>query len=90
MRVEALAQILLDEAFSRVAPAKDNILFQARRDDIGDGSLTRGDGYWGVGCTWLPGRPLVPADSLSFGRPSVAHGVSGIGIRPCEAGSIDE
>src|SRR5580700_3968802 len=35
MRVEAIAQILLDKALARVAPAQNDVLFQPRRNDIG-------------------------------------------------------
>src|SRR5262249_43598775 len=34
MRVEAIAEILFDQAFARVTPAKYDILFQAGRDDV--------------------------------------------------------
>src|ERR1700722_8340602 len=35
MRVEAIAQILLDKTLTRVAPAQDDVLFQPGGDDIG-------------------------------------------------------
>src|SRR5258705_2377940 len=35
MGVEALAEILLDQVLARMAPAKDDVVFQAPRDDVG-------------------------------------------------------
>src|SRR5260370_37573072 len=41
MRVEVLAQVLFDEALARVAPAQDDVLLEARRDDMRDTRLAR-------------------------------------------------
>ena len=41
MRVELLTEILLDQPLARMTPAKDDVLFQAGRDDTGDGRLPR-------------------------------------------------
>src|SRR6266567_1714524 len=42
MRVEVLAQVLFDQALARVAPAEDDVLLEARRDDMRDTRLARG------------------------------------------------
>src|SRR5665811_1515549 len=41
VRVELLAEILLNQSLARVTPTQHDVLFQARRDDIGDGRLPR-------------------------------------------------
>src|SRR6202142_755661 len=41
MRVELLAEILLDQSFARVTSTQYDVLFQAGCDDIGDGRRTR-------------------------------------------------
>jgi hypothetical protein len=39
MRIEPIAQILFDEAFTRVAPPKDNVLLKSRSDFIRHAAL---------------------------------------------------
>ena len=45
MRIELRAEILLDQPLARVTPTQHDVLFQARRDDIGDGRLPRA-AFW--------------------------------------------
>src|SRR5260370_26363054 len=67
MGVEVLAEILLDQVLARMAPAEDDVLFQAPRDDAGDRLLAGGDRR-----AWCPGAK-VAGHRFSFGRPN-GHG----------------
>jgi len=67
MGVEALAEILLDQVLARMAPAEDNVLFKAPRDDVGNRLLADG----GRGAR-RPGAK-VTGHRFSFGGPN-GHG----------------
>ena len=60
MGVEALAEILLDQVLARMAPAEDDVLFQAPRDDVGDRLLADGGrGARRPGCEGCGSQVLV-------------------------------
>src|SRR5256885_692146 len=72
MGVEALAEILLDQVLARMAPAEDDVLFQAPRDDAGDRLLADRDRRPLTRCARCPGAKLT-GHRFSFGRPK-GHG----------------
>src|SRR6266436_1865052 len=72
MGVEALAENLLDQVLARMAPAEDNVLFQAPRDDVGNRLLADGDRQPLTRCARCPGAKIT-GHRFSFGRPN-GHG----------------
>src|SRR6478672_1020376 len=80
MGVEALAEMLLDQVFARMASAEDNVLFQAPRDDVGDRLLADGNRQPLTRGARCPGANMA-GHGLSFGRLN-GHG-SALSRPPC-------